>query len=272
MSVYIEYAIIDNLIIDYLLLKSTFYIIKQKVKILRIILTAVLGTVTAILLPLTGLNALLNFFIKILLAFVMIFLAGEYKSIRAYFLALSVFLALTFVSGGAVIAMLYALNLDFVFKNASISYKAEIPLSAIILIAVIITKICVKIAHSVYKKKNIFPFIRKTEIIVKGKPFSMTGFIDSGNRLFDKKTGSPIIIISEKTFKKLNMMFYVGKPYGKLDFSTVSGDGQMPVYSIDEVIVYGVEKIVYDYVYLGVSKMVYTGDYDVILHPAIINV
>lgn len=271
MSVYIEYAVCDNLIVDYLLLRSTFFLIGQKVKKTRIFLTAILGTVTAVTLPLCPILKWIKNFLKILLAVVMIFLCGEYKSVRGYFLTLGIFLALTFVSGGATIAIFYALDMSYVI-NGTISYDAELPLSVIILTVFIITKLCLKLGKTLYKKKSIFPFLRKCELKIKGKTFFLTGFIDSGNRLFEKKTGYPIIVIAEKNFYKTEIYSYVGKPYSKVSFSTVAGQGEMLVYSVDEIVIYAEEKIVYNYVFLGVGLAEYKDEYDLILHPAISGV
>lgn len=271
MSVYVEYAVCDNLIVDYLLLRSTFFLVGQKVKKTKIFLNAVLGTITAITLPLCPISEWIKIFLKILLAVVMIFLCGEYKSVRGYLLTLIIFLALTFVSGGATIAILYALDMSYVI-DGSVSYDAELPLSIIILSVAIITKVSLKVGKALYKKKNIFPFLRKCELVIKGKIFSLTGFVDSGNRLFDKKTGFPIIVISEKKFFKTEIYAQVGAPHGKVSFSTVSGQGEMLVYSVDEIVVYGEEKIVYDYVFLGVGASEYKDEYDLILHPAVAGV
>lgn len=271
MPVYIEYAVCDNLIVDYMLLRSTFFLVKQKVKKTRIFLTAILGTVTAVTLPLCPISEWVKIFLKILLAVVMIFLCGEYKSFRGYFLTLGIFLALTFVSGGATIAVLYALDMSYVI-NGSISYEAELPLSIILLTVAVITRLTLKLGKTLYKNKNIFPFIRKCELKINGKTFCLTGFIDSGNRLFDKKTGYPVIVIGEKNFYKTEIYSVVGKPYGRIGFSTVAGQGEMKIYSVDEIIIYGEEKFVYDYVFLGVGLAEYKEEYDIILHPAIAGV
>ena len=91
MQVYLEYAVADNLVIDYFLLLSSLYLTGNKLNKFRIFLSALLGTLVAIILPLFTVNAVVSFFVKILLALVMIFTAGEYKNLKGYVLALNLF-------------------------------------------------------------------------------------------------------------------------------------------------------------------------------------
>lgn len=91
MEVYIEYVITDNFIIDYFLLSLALKYSKAHVNKKRIALSAVIGTIAAVLMPIFNASAAIKFFIKIALAFVMIIVAAKPKSGRGYFFfALSV--------------------------------------------------------------------------------------------------------------------------------------------------------------------------------------
>ena len=268
MQVYVEYAVLDNLIIDYYLLKATAFLCGKKVNRLRLILTSVFSCAMAVCLPLFSIPQKLNVFVKIFLAFVIILLYGEYKSFREYFFLLAVFVFLTFLSGGAVIAVLYALNLDYVLKGGYVSYKFNFPLSVILLASVLCSQGVVKVAKAIYKKKTFYPFVRDCVIYIGKKSFHFTGFLDSGNRLFDKKSGKPIVIISKNAFYKTGLYEYLTSSYGYVNFSTVGGGGKMRLYELEKM------QISNEYycreVILAVSEINYTEDYDVILHPALV--
>ena len=92
MEVYIEYVITDNFIIDYFLLSLALKYSKAQVNKKRIALSAAIGTIVAVLMPIFNASAAIKFFIKIALAFVMIIVAAKPKSGRGYFLSLCLFL------------------------------------------------------------------------------------------------------------------------------------------------------------------------------------
>ncbi len=270
MQIYLEYAILDNLIIDYFLLKSSLYITGNQIKKFKIFLSATLGMLVAIALPLITLNAVLSFFIKILLAVVMIYFASEYKTFRGYILALNVFVLLTFLMGGAIIAILYSLNLDYVLVGNEIVNQG-LPVSVMIGFAFILTSIVIKVSKGIYRKKQIFPFIRRCEIVAGEKSFPLVGFIDSGNRLYDNKRGCPIVVISRKNLEKINILPYLSDRVGALKYNTVSGGGEMPLYKIGGIILNDGGEVTYKSATLGISPSEYSGEYDIILHPSFLN-
>ena len=80
MEVYIEYAIIDNLVMNAILLHLSFYINQLKYKKWQLILSNILGTICSILIPLFIIPNALLLAIKIALAMSIIFVAtGKIK-------------------------------------------------------------------------------------------------------------------------------------------------------------------------------------------------
>lgn len=270
MQVYLEYAFLDNMVIDYFLLLSSVYLTGNKIKKLRIFLSALFGTMVAIVLPLFTINAVVSFFVKILLAVVMIYTAGEYKNFKGYILSLNIFILLTFLTGGAVIAVLFALNMDYIFVGTKIVNQG-LPVSLMIAVSFILCFIVIKVGKSIYRKKQIFPFIRKCEIVAGEKSFPLVGFIDSGNRLYDSKRGCPIVVISRKKLERMNILPYLSTKVGSLKFNTVSGEGEMPLYKIGGIIFKEDTGITYKSATLGISYNEYSSEYDIILHPSLVG-
>ncbi len=270
MQIYLEYAVLDNLVIDYFLIKSSLYITGNQIKKFKIFLSAILGTLVAILLPLITLNAIISFFVKILLAVVMIYFACEYKTFRAYILCLNTFILLTFLAGGAVIAILYALNMDYVLVGTEIVSQG-LPVTVMIGFVFILSGVILRVAKGIYRKKQLFPFIRKCEIVAGEKSFSLTGFVDSGNRLYDTKRGCPIVVISRKKLEKTNILPYLSTKIGSIKYNTVAGGGEMPLYKIGGIIFKTDGEITYKSATLGISPNEYSEEYDIILHPSFLN-
>ena len=270
MRIYLEYAILDNLVIDYFLLIASLYLTGNKIAKFKILFSAMLGTAVAIALPLITVNAVIGFFVKILLALVMIFVAGEYKNFKGYMLALNVFILLTFLTGGAVIAILFALNMDYVLVGTKIVNQG-LPVSLMIAVSFIFTFIVIRVGKSIYKKKQIFPFIRKCEIVAGEKSFPLVGFIDSGNRLYDNKRGCPIVVISKSNLERMNILPYLTTLVGSLKFNTVSGGGEMPLYKIGGIVFKEGKDVTYKSATLGISNNEYSSEYDIILHPSLVG-
>ncbi|MBO4963213.1 MAG: sigma-E processing peptidase SpoIIGA [Clostridia bacterium] len=269
MLVYLEYAIIENLVIDYFLLKVSLFFSGVKTKWYKKVFAVVIGTAFAIVLPLFYINNILAFFIKILLAISIVYIAGEYKSIKSYFLTLNIFLLCTFLTGGACIAILYLCNMQFVLKGGKVVNQG-MPVAVIIGGAFIITSVILRVGKSIYRKKNLVPFMQKCQIVLGGKGFCLNGFVDTGNRLYDDKRGCPIIVVSKFVAEKHNLLPYLTERVGSINYSTIGGKSVMPIYKLSGVILYINDSVLYKTASLGVSENAYDKDYDIILHPALI--
>ena len=78
MDVYIEYVIIDNLIIDYLLLTNTYRILRIKTIKAWIFFCAILGTIFAIVLPIINLKNVYKTIIKLIFSFMLVFISARF--------------------------------------------------------------------------------------------------------------------------------------------------------------------------------------------------
>jgi len=74
MVIYLEYAIIDNLVINWLLLWFVFRTVKQTPPKFRIFLSALLGTGAALLMPLLNYTGIAAFLIKLFIGAAMVFI------------------------------------------------------------------------------------------------------------------------------------------------------------------------------------------------------
>ena len=112
MEVYVEYVIIDNLIINYLLLSSSTFVSRVRTTFIRKGLSAILGTIIAVLLPLFEIGDTSLLFIKILLSLIMVIICSKYTTFKGYVKTYFFFLLFTFLCGGFIIAIFYFANID----------------------------------------------------------------------------------------------------------------------------------------------------------------
>ncbi len=234
MEIYIEYAILDNLIVDYFLLKETAVILRKKHRFWQLFLASVIGTVVAVVLPLFILPNIVVFFIKLVLALLITYVAVEHRKFVDYVKYLNVFLLLTFLLGGIIIGVLSLIGIPYDVK-AYYSNKI-LPIGLNVLIGYLIIKLIKKFIEENVSSAFISQELYDCELFINGKPFLATAFFDSGNRLIDEKSGLPIIVCKpsfiEKIKKKTNVTYG-----GKIYFSTAVGQGEQDLINIDYLIV-----------------------------------
>ncbi len=251
MSVYIELVIFNNLFIDLLLILATLTIKKRKFKPLRIGLAAAFGAACAVAYPIVPDFA--EILIKILLAplLVLIFLPikGESKAKKLgdYVGALLAFMLLTYLVGGTVYGLSYALKVD-VNSYATLGLCA---LSASIML--IVARVIVR------KRALSSERVCQSTVTIGEREIVLNSLCDSGNMLVDADSGLPVVILSESAEKDLQPKSLMGF----ISVKTVSGEDSLPIVKLDEVKVKGKS-----YKAIGALSRKTFQDYDVILQSS----
>ncbi|MBO7214745.1 MAG: sigma-E processing peptidase SpoIIGA [Clostridia bacterium] len=269
MTVYIEYAFIDNMIINYILLKTATRFALVKTKFLWLLSSALVGTAVAIITPLFSLGNFYLIIIKIALAFLMVALAGKFISVKKYLFTLILFLLFTFASGGLIIALFSFLNVDYE-SYFILNYDSVMPIGVTVLIIYILSSMLLKLSAYIVKERDLRPFLRTCVLIINKKRYRVKGFIDSGNGLYDFRSGLPVAVCSTALFNKVKGGG-IKKAVSTITFDTVSGRAEMQLYVIDKLLIYnGVTVNIFNNVLLGKSKTgFFNPDYDLLLPPAI---
>ena len=232
MQVYIEYAVLDNLIVDFVLLKESAVLLRLPHGWLRIFLASVAGTAVAVILPVIGLKDVFGVIVKVMCALVISFIAVDHGSVVGYFKYLGVFLAMTFLLGGTVIGILSLIGIPY---DAEAYYSNKLlPIGLNVLAAYLTVKLVTGFIKRAVPSIMLAADRYEAEITVNGLTFKSVAFFDNGNRLKDTKTGLPIIVCSAKLFgriaKKTNLI-----KGGELYYVTAAGESRSDYYSIDTV-------------------------------------
>lgn len=268
MQVYIEYAFIDNFIIDFLLIKISTKCAKIKTSFFKILIASFIGTVIAIALPLFNID---NFFIlpiKITLGFLIIYIGGSYVKLVDYFISSFYFFIFTFLSGGAIIALFNLANIDYE-SYFILNYNSFIPIGITFLMVYLVTKSLIWLVEKLVKGLETETFRRKCEVYINNKKILADGFIDTGNKLYDNLTGLPVIVASKTFIKKLAEKGALPNTYRKLNIETVNGESTIKIFYIDKLLIYkGVNLNIYNNVLIGEgSSNLYVDGYcDLLLH------
>jgi stage II sporulation protein GA (sporulation sigma-E factor processing peptidase) len=288
MEVYIEYVVLDNLIINYVLLKLTSFTLKLNSKTICCFFSSLIGTIFAVLMPFLKLEIfnvyenVVLFLIKMLLGFVMVLLIKKPNNLLNLLTAFFLFLTYTFVMGGMCFGLMYLLNLETTFSGVLL-YGFEIPVSIFILLGLMYLKILFGLIKIVKRKINYSNFYYDVKFVSNHKTIYVSGFLDSGNQV--KVDDSSVLIINYKTliklFPNLNLqnlltgrLNEVGLPSATMvNITTANGKSKMLTFVLDEVqIIDNKNKVLtLRKQKIGLAKTNFLGEFDCLLSPEIFN-
>ena len=261
MTVYIEYVLLDNIIIDYLILKATYAITGKTVSRGRLFICALLGAVIELLYPLLKVIPLILTAVKILSGLLLVLLSAKFSRAKEFYISAVFFFALTFLAGGAVTG---------IFSIFNISPSSELSVGLMFLPVYLILKAVIDIAKYIYRKKQIAPYIYTAELTLFDRTVSALSFMDTGNCLTDGL--EPVIVISKSLFNKLVGDNVYKLKVKRIDINSINGNGKSLSFKIDKIKLYLAGKL---NIHNNVTACVANGNigdgYDVILHPALME-
>ena len=192
--VYIEFVIIDNLVITALLGLVSYRILRVSVSKKRIALASVVGTIIAIFYPFIHTHFLWLLLLRIVVAVILsliLFLkkAPLLKGGIIFLLCTATLAGLIFMLGfiilGSANAALYSPFLEF-------------PIGLLFLVPIIIYYPLKALIKGVARSRSTNEFFYFFELDVFDKKLKGKGFMDSGNFLMDDKSGLPVVVLSSK--------------------------------------------------------------------------
>ncbi len=285
MDVYIEYVVLDNLVINSLILLCVKNTLKLKSRWWRILLSAMLGTAVACVLPLLNLSNFLQIPIKILLGVFMVLILASYLRFKEFLFSFLLFIGYTVLLGGACLATLLLFGSSLEALNSG-GYDTILPLGIILAIVALYVYIIVFVAKYLSRRRDLTPFMRKVELEMGNKLLKFSAFIDSGNKLIDIKSGLPVVIISLSSMEK----YYSKEELEKLvlqngkgsefkgvhttPYNTISGDAKkMVVFEANKLVIiskegeYTTNRFIVGITYKKFNDAVH---YDMLLNPSVL--
>lgn len=265
MNVYVEYAVADNFVMDYLLLKLTVLGGGVKSSVKKRVLGALAGTVVAVYTPLLRVNDVVSFAIKFFTAALMVLLACECGSFAAYLKRLAYLSCFTVLFGGILLAASSAIGLSYDFFTNTV--KGDFSIAPVLLSGVAVYFVCYGFVCLFLKRRAVEPFLRKCVIKIGGQIVVTTGFIDTGNSI--RTRGLCEVCVADK--KLAEELFKSGTLNVRSEivyYGTASGAGTMRVYTVDELTVINgnMRNIIYK-AKIGIPEvsLMFEGDYSLLL-------
>lgn len=193
MKIYVDLVLILNFVFDLLILLTVAYVLKRNVKSYKIVLGALLGSLTTLLLFI-NINSFELFIFKFLVSIVMILISFGYKNIRYTLKNMTYLYFVSIVLGG----FLYFLNITFSYKNNGIVFYNN-GLSINFIFLIFFSPIILKLySNQVKELKNNYSNYYKVDINLNGKIIKTNAYLDTGNKLVDPYMKRPVIILNKK--------------------------------------------------------------------------
>ena len=201
MTIYIDVVLIENLIMNSIILLATGLILKEEIKMIRLLFSSLLGAIYSVVSYMSILEIYSSMLLKIILSIVIVYIAFNPQTMKKMWKDLLIFYLTSFVFGGAAFALIYIIKpQEILMKNGL--FLGTYPLKTIILGAVIAFIIIISaftVVKSKISKKDMFCEI---EIWLNGKKIETTAMIDTGNLLREPITNTPVIVLEHTLLYK----------------------------------------------------------------------
>ena len=254
MNVYVEYVVLDNLVIDALLLWAVALTLRLPYKWWRLVLGGVVGAACAV--ASTFVHGFWLYFLKATCLIAMCVVAVGFGKKLFWHILLTV--AYTFVLGGAIIGLFNLFKIDYLNGDGQF-YQMKVPLFVYAVAVALVAFLCYSIVIYLKNAKKTAPYRVKVQIEL-DKTYTVDGFCDSGNTL--SYDGVPVCFVT-KSFKGFADYFIrqtLGGKVVNVEVATVAGTQTVAAVE-GKITVRGEQKKVY----LALPKEKCQTEYNVLL-------
>lgn len=211
-----------NLFITYFLLLSTGLLLHQKPKRWRMVLGAVVGGASSLIIFLDGLPFLLPILIKIGLGILLVLISFPWKGKGVFIKTALLFIAVNFLFAGVMMALwFFAMPVDMYYRNGVVYFNiSALTLALSTIAAYLIVRLIGWILDRRVSKNSVCQIL----LTLDGKEVILNAFQDSGNKLSDPFGGTPVVICQYSAIKCLLPQSLQGYFSGTEELPNTSGE------------------------------------------------
>lgn len=270
MEIVIEYVLIDNLVINFLIIFLSSKVLAGRLIWWRVLLSDLFGTAMSFIFPILNLPAYLIIFLKIFVGITMTLIAFKIKNFKSFALHFITFMSITALFGGITFMLSY-----FAYGSLDImnNYCNQLPTGLIIAIVTSYVYLILGVINYIIKKQKTKKFIYQLKIYTPEKIYKLSAYLDSAHNLVDPVSQQSVIIINFETFNKifkipLENLLTKQVPNLKnahyIDYKTINKKQQkMLVFNVDKIELDLVKnKLKKDNAVLGLSFINFKNNFD----------
>ena len=220
--IYLDLIFVLNLFFDFTLLFSVNYILKRKTKLIRLILSSIVGSLSTFLLFISF-NSFELFIIKLIISILMILVSFGYTDIKYFIKNIYYLYFISILLGG----FLYFIDISLYYKHEGIIFINN-NLSINFVLMLIISPIIIYLYIKNKKEEINYKKYYDVQINIDNKKLILNGFLDTGNKL-KSYSGYPIILI------KKNLINFNNKKLIYIPYNTVNNKGILKCIKLNEI-------------------------------------
>lgn len=202
MYIILEYYLLENFIINFLILYITKSINKRNIKLKRIILGAIISGLYSLVFFYPKLLFLTKPFMKFIISILIVKFTFNTKGIRLFLYDLIGFYIVSFILAGMILGISFATSSpEFLFKEIDLTrvFKFKHIVIGVILASII----SIKLFNYNNSKKLKSNYISPVRIFYRGNILSIMALIDTGNSLIEPLSKSPVMIVEYEEIKSI---------------------------------------------------------------------
>lgn len=242
MVIYADVLLIINLYINYFLVRGASVVLRRKIKPVRVLAAAAVGALGSLVMLAPELPFWAAALIKAAVGTAVAFVAFGCKKRIDFLTDLLCFLIISFIFAGLMYALWwFAAPFDMVMKNGSAYFDIPLIWLAVLTMAAYgVTLFIRRILLRQSGRRGVLP----VKIRLGEKSCEISGLADTGCRLCDVFTGTPIMVCSAQAIAEIipqNIADYLaGNEVNSIRLApcrTICADGLIPVFKADEVVI-----------------------------------
>lgn len=231
MTIYIETFLIQNILINFCLLRLVYLTTKSNTSSFKLALSAIVGAISSVVCAYFLTSNLIMNAIKLITAIIMIIIAFKtnFKQFLFNFILLFAYIYAIF---GAIIALSGASY----YTSFGVVTASKINLNLIAILVIIFSYIfelvCKHIKFKIKSNNLIFPIT----LIDNGNKIKINAYLDTGNLL--NVAGEPVIVVDASEIMKLKKINLIDLYLSKgetIATSTVCGSNNLKIFKIDSM-------------------------------------
>lgn len=217
MIVYIDVLLLENFIVNSFLLSITVHTLRCRVKATYIALGGLLGSLFIFTVLVDSLRYFNNIIIKIMMAFIMVFITFRKKNLLFNVKASIIFILYSMLLAGVCVFIEFNHNNSHMMQGVIYNFSHKKLMLSIMIIYLVIHRI----VFFIKDRKEMNSFIYEIDIVLKSSQKEVKAFLDTGNELVEPVTNLPVVIVEKDLFNEEDIKgydtFYI--PY-----SVINGD------------------------------------------------
>lgn len=211
MVIYVDVVFFLNILLDFILLMSVSILLKRNISIKRIIIGSLIGGVSVFILFI-NVSSIVLFFFKVVLGILMVLITFGYHNIKytlnnAFYLYTSSFIISGFL---------------YLIKDSGIYNYFVLVFGSLIILFFYLKQMK-------YFRNN-YSNYHKVEVYYHNQIIRLTGFLDTGNKLYDQYRHRPVILIDKNIKYRAEDVIYV-------PFLSLNNNGVIKCVMVDKIIV-----------------------------------